>query len=160
MLCCCYSSASGSDGGAYAVLTGTLPAPAVPDSFSRRFPLHSNDNHPTGSGSSSEEKDQEKEPLVMGDMRYAAPRASVGGQWATFTGFEHRKDEEACIDFVFGRSDRVGWCVPCFSFCLDEWRSHLTPAGRRKACLSRRPFRTMGCSRVTTASSSPMSSFF
>lgn len=117
----CSSSATGSDGGAYAVLTGTLPAPAVPDEFSRRFPLHSNDNnHPAGSGSdsgsgsssSSEEKEKaKKEELVVRDMRCAAPRASVGGQWATFTGFQHRKKEEACIDFVFGRSDGVGWCV-------------------------------------------------
>ena len=114
----CSSSATGSDGGAYAVLTGTLPAPTVPDEFSRRFPLHSNDNnHPASSGSgsgfssSSEEKKKEKEELVMRDMRCAAPRASVGGQWATFTGFKHRKTEEECIDFVFGRSDEAGWCV-------------------------------------------------
>jgi hypothetical protein len=107
------SSASGSDNGAYAVLTGTSPAPAVPDEFSRRFPLNFN-NHPAGS-SSPEEK---KEELVMRDMRYAAPRASVGGQWATFTGFDHRKEDEVCIDFVFGRSDKVGWCVcpPPFVF--------------------------------------------
>ena len=124
------------------MLTGTLPAPAVPDSFSQRFPLHSNDNHPTGSGSSSsEEKDKEKEALVMRDMRYAAPRASVGGQWATFTGFEHRKDEEACIDFVFGRSDRVGWCVSLlFVFLLlhafDEWGVLLDrpQGGERRLC--------------------------
>ena len=47
---------------------------------------------------------------MMRDLRSVAPRARVGGQWATFTGFEHRKDEECCIDFVFGRSDG-GWCV-------------------------------------------------
>jgi hypothetical protein len=47
----------------------------------------------------------------MRDMRYAAPRASVGGQWATFTGFDNRKEDEVCIDFVLGRSDGVGWCV-------------------------------------------------
>lgn len=54
----------------------------------------------------------------MRDMRYAAPRASVGGQWATFTGFHNRKEDEECIDFVFGRSDGVGWCVsfPHFLF--------------------------------------------
>lgn len=64
----------------------------------------------------------------MRDMRCAAPRASVGGQWATFTGFEYHKEEEACIDFVFGRSDRVGWCVGLpfsfFSSYLDEWGFH------------------------------------
>ena len=97
------SSASGSDRGAYAVLTGTLAAPAVPDEFSGRFPLDSNP-----AGSSSEEKEKR---LVMRDMRYAAPRASVGGQWATFTGFDNRKEDELCIDFLFGRSDGVGWCV-------------------------------------------------
>jgi len=94
------SSASGSDSGAYAVLTGTLAAPAVPDEFSRRFPLDSN---PAGSS-------KEKGLVVMRDMRYAAPRASVGGQWATFTGFDDNcKKYEECIDFVFGRSDGVGW---------------------------------------------------
>ena len=46
----------------------------------------------------------------MRDLREAAPRAFVGGQWATFTGFEHCKADEACIDFVFARSDG-GWCV-------------------------------------------------
>lgn len=106
MYCCrviiIFSSASGSDRGAYAVLTGTLAAPAVPDEFSRRFPLDSN---PVGSSS------EEEKGLQMRDMRYAAPRASVGGQWATFTGFDSRKEHEECIDFVFGRSDGVGWCV-------------------------------------------------
>lgn len=47
---------------------------------------------------------------MMRDLRSVAPRARVGGQWATFTGFEHRKDEECCIDFVFGPSDG-GWCA-------------------------------------------------
>lgn len=103
MLSSFFSSASGSDSGAYAVLTGTLAAPAVPDVFSRRFPLDSNP-----AGSFPEEKEG---GLVMRDMRYAAPRASVGGQWATFTGFDNRKKYEACIDFIFGRSDGVGWCV-------------------------------------------------
>lgn len=78
-----------------------MAAPAVPDEFSRRFPLDSNP-----ADSSSEEKEK---GFVMRDMRYAAPRASVGGQWATFTGFDNRKKDEACIDFVFGRSDGVGW---------------------------------------------------
>jgi hypothetical protein len=98
-----FSSASGSDRGAYAVLTGASAAPAVPDEFSRRFPL---DSKPAGSSS-----EEEKGLLLMRDMRYAAPRASVGGQWATFTGFDNRKEDEVCIDFVFGRSDGVGWCV-------------------------------------------------
>jgi len=91
------SSASGSDNAAYAVLSGTAPAPAVPDEFAQRFPLPSRPNPSAGA-----------EELVMRDLRGAAPRAFVGGKWATFTGFEHRKDEEACIDFVFGRSDG-GW---------------------------------------------------
>ncbi|KAH9981591.1 Endonuclease/exonuclease/phosphatase [Russula compacta] len=91
-------SASGSDSGAYAVLTGTAPAPAVPDDFARRFPLPSSS---ASAASSSEE-------LVMRDLRGAARRAFVGGQWATFTGFHHRKDEEMCIDFVFGASNG-GW---------------------------------------------------
>ena len=47
---------------------------------------------------------------MMHDLRSVAPRARVGGQWATFTGFEHRKDDECCIDFVFGHSDG-GWYV-------------------------------------------------
>ena len=47
---------------------------------------------------------------MMRDSRSVAPRAHVGGQWATYTGFDNRKDEEYGIDFVFGRSDG-GWCV-------------------------------------------------
>ena len=101
-----FSSARGSDGSAYAVLTGTMAAPAVPDEFSRRFPFD-----PNLAGYSSEEK----KGLIMHDMRYAAPRASVGGEWATFTGFNNRKEDEMCIDFVFGRSG-VGWCVPFPTF--------------------------------------------
>ena len=98
-----YSSASGPDCGAYVVLTGTVPAPAVPDEFARRFPLPS---YPNPVDPSSGRKEQ----LVVRDLRSVAPRACVGGKWATFTGFKHRKDEEACIDFVFGRSDGA-WCV-------------------------------------------------
>lgn len=124
-----FSSARGSDGSAYAVLTGTMPAPAVPDEFSRRFPL---DPNPAGSSS------EEEKGLVMRDMRYAAPRASVGGQWATFTGFDNRKEDEACIDFVFGRGDGVGWCVafPAFVF-LSLWTeisSRLTQGGKGRVC--------------------------
>jgi len=73
------------------VLTGTQPAPPVPEDFARRFPLRPGDYS-----------------LVMVDMRVAAPRLHVGGEWATFTGFENRKKDESCIDFVFGRSDG-GW---------------------------------------------------
>jgi len=86
------------------VLTGAAPLPAVPDEFAQRFPLHSRPN-PVGSSSPGREKE---ENLVMRDLRSVASRARVGGQWATFTGFEHREDEECCIDFVFGRSDG-GW---------------------------------------------------
>jgi hypothetical protein len=167
VLCYClfsfihFSSASGSDSGAYTVLTGTSPPPAVPDEFSRRFPLKSNDNHPVGSSFSSEGKKEAEEEgeLVMRDMRSAAPRASVGGQWATFTGFDHRKEDEACIDFVFGRSDGVGWCVALrLLYTLTIGDSH-GDAGRQRACLLRRRFRTMECSRVTIVSSLRMSSF-
>jgi len=104
-VCGVCSSASGSDSGAYAVLIGTAPAPTVPDIFARRFPLPSRPNPAAGSSPSENEPE-----LVMRDLRVVAPRPFVGGQWATFTGFDHRRDEEACIDFVFGRSDG-GWCV-------------------------------------------------
>ncbi|KAH9953750.1 mannose-6-phosphatase [Russula dissimulans] len=103
--CVVCSSASGSDSGAYAVLTGTAPAPTVPDAFAQRFPLPSRSN--PAAGSSLPENEPE---LVMRDLRVVAPRPFVGGQWATFTGFHHRKAEEECIDFVFGRSDG-GWCA-------------------------------------------------
>ncbi|KAI0251572.1 mannose-6-phosphatase [Lactifluus subvellereus] len=95
------SSASGSDRGAYAILTGGQRAPPVPDEFTRHFPLPSSPSpNPSFPG--------EKEELVMRDLRDAAPRAFVGGKWATFTGFEHNNADEACIDFVFGRKDG-GW---------------------------------------------------
>jgi hypothetical protein len=138
-----HSSARGSDNAAYAVLSGTAPAPAVPDEFARRFPLPSRPN-PAGSPSAGVEE------LFMRDLRGAAPRASVGGKWATFTGFEHRKDEEACIDFVFGRSDG-GWCVPP-SFCKGG-RLSLTltdsAVGRQRACLLRRRCLMMGYLQAT-----------
>lgn len=143
-----FSTASGSDSGAYAVLTGTLAAPAVPDEFSRRFPLDSN---PAGSSS-----DEKAKGLLMRDMRYAVPRASVGGQWATFTGFDNRKEDEECIDFVLGRSDGVGWCVSLPHFLGQD--SH-GGAGRRRACLSRRRFQMMECLPATIVPLSRMSSF-
>lgn len=93
---------------------------------------------------------------MMRDLRGVAPRARVGGQWATFTGFEHRKDEECCIDFVFGRSDG-GWCVVSALY-PTEVGIYGCALGRRRACSSRRRFRTMGCSRVTIVSSSQISS--
>jgi hypothetical protein len=138
---CVFSSTSGSDGGAYAVLTGAMPAPAVPAEFSRRFPLPSN---PNLADSSSERE----EGLVMRDLRGVAPRACVGGQWATFTGFEHREDDKACIDFVFGRSDG-GWCVFSCSPILQSRKFYCHVLGRRRTCLSRRHFQMMVCSRVT-----------
>ena len=98
-----YSSAKGDDEGAYAVLTGAQLPPPVPDDFVRRFPLP-----PRSSGD---------EELVMVDMRVAAPRVHVGGEWATFTGFKRRTKDEACIDFVFGRSGGK-WCVLGFFFVL------------------------------------------
>jgi hypothetical protein len=104
------SQASGSDGAAYAVLTGMKSAPAVPDEFSRRFPLPPLSSSPNISSSSSIGEKKEEE-LVMRDFRDAAPRGFVGGPWATFTGFDNRKADEECVDFVFGRSDG-GWCVP------------------------------------------------
>jgi hypothetical protein len=153
MYCCrviiIFSPASGSDRGAYAVLTGTLAAPAVPDEFSRRFPLDSN-----LAGSSSEEE----KGLLMRDMRYAAPRATVGGQWATFTGFDNRKEYEECIDFVFGRSDGVGWYVSFPTLSLGLGQGSHGGAGRRRACSLRRRFQMMECSPVTIVSLSRMSS--
>lgn len=92
------SSAKGGDEGAYAVLTGAQKPPPVPDEFARRFPLRDGD----GGGEAQ---------AVMRDLRVAVPkRVCVGGEWATFTGFERRKKDEACIDFVFGCSGG-GWCV-------------------------------------------------
>jgi hypothetical protein len=94
------SSAKGDDEGAYAVLTGMQKPPPVPDKFARRFARAGGE-----------------EQLVMRDVRVEAPRLRVGGEWATFTGFEGRKKDEACIDFVFGRSG-VAWCVCCLLLLL------------------------------------------
>ncbi|KAF8263474.1 Endonuclease/exonuclease/phosphatase [Lactarius quietus] len=88
------SSAKGDDEGAYAVITGAQQAPPVPDEFAQRFPLP--------------QRAEGAEELVMVDLRVAVPRLNVGGIWATFTGFERRKKDEVCIDFVFGRSGG-GW---------------------------------------------------
>jgi hypothetical protein len=128
------SQASGSDGAAYAVLTGTKPAPAVPDEFSRRFPLPPLSSSPNPSSPSIGEKTVEE--LVMRDFRDAAPRAFVGGQWATFTGFDNRKAEEECVDFVFGRSDG-GWCVPIPFIVFKGDNVDDDVIGKRSAYLSR-----------------------
>lgn len=56
----------------------------------------------------------------MRDLRDAAPRAFVGGQWATFTGFEHHKADEECIDFVFGRSGDGWWVHTALCFVRER----------------------------------------
>ncbi|KAH9054952.1 Endonuclease/exonuclease/phosphatase [Lactarius vividus] len=93
------STATGDDDGAYAVLTGKQPGPPVPDDFTRRFPLPAR-----GSGGPGNSE------LVMVDMRVAAPRLHVGGEWATFTGFERRVDGgwEAKGVFVHGNMTDEG----------------------------------------------------
>jgi hypothetical protein len=72
----------------------------------------------------------------MRDFRDAAPRAFVGGQWATCTGFENRKADEECVDFVFGRSDG-GWCAPLpfIIFKGDDVDDYVI--GKRSAYMSR-----------------------
>ncbi|KAI0260034.1 Endonuclease/exonuclease/phosphatase [Gloeopeniophorella convolvens] len=87
------SEAEGADSGAYAVLTGAQPAPALPPAFLARFPL------PAGGDAGD---------YTMLDLRAEAPRGAVGGHWHTFVGFEARAKDACCIDFVFGGSNR-GW---------------------------------------------------
>ena len=85
----------------------------------------------------------------MRDLRGAVPaRLRVGGEWATFTGFERRKKDEECIDFVFGHSGG-GWCVlRLYVFRTCELIGG-NGTGRRKMYLSLVIRQTMGCSRVT-----------
>jgi hypothetical protein len=136
------SSAKGDDEGAYAVLTGAQKPPPVPEEFARRFPLP-----PRG--------DSAEPQLVMRDVRVAAPRLHVGGEWATFTGFERRKKDEACIDFVFGRSGG-GWCVLDHRF---RARGLMAETGRRRTCLFMVIRLTTGCFRATIGLSLRISTF-
>jgi hypothetical protein len=124
------------------VLTGAQKPPPVPEEFARRFPL------PTHG---------EELQLVMRDVRVAAPRLHVGGEWATFTGFKRRKKDEACIDFVFGRSGG-GWYVLYF-YVLFRARGLMAGTGRRRTCLFMVIRLTMGCSRATIGLSLRMSNF-
>jgi endonuclease/exonuclease/phosphatase family metal-dependent hydrolase len=81
------SPPTGSDSGAYAIMTGQRAPAAVPADFAERYPLK--DNHSS---------------VQLHDLRGRAPRDRVSGGLATYTDWRSASDpgKWARIDFIFG----------------------------------------------------------
>ncbi|KAI0319359.1 mannose-6-phosphatase [Amylostereum chailletii] len=88
------SPAAGNDSGAYMVITGAIEPLSINSTFKAKYSIPNN--------------------ALPGfkaiDLRTQIPRVSVGGNWATYTGFNAPNDTSAYthIDFVFGGSNG-GW---------------------------------------------------
>ncbi|KZV72592.1 mannose-6-phosphatase [Peniophora sp. CONT] len=92
------SPANGTDSGAYQIITGGKTPVAINQTFAGAFPIN-NATLPD---------------FVCDDVRTQVPRVNVGGQWATFTGFNKPGDASdfTHIDFIFGGSN--GGVTPQF----------------------------------------------
>jgi len=88
------SQAAGDDAGAYQIITGAITPVAINNTFKETFPIR-NGSLPN---------------FVEVDVRSDLHPISVGGNWATFTGFVLPEDtsQYTHIDFVFGGSNG-GW---------------------------------------------------
>ena len=82
------SPSTGTDSGAYNITTGVLPMEPLNATFAARYATPKN-AFPN---------------FIMQDLKGAAPRFSVGGNFATYTGFGDPDDPSVWtrIDFVFG----------------------------------------------------------
>lgn len=82
------SPATGSDSGAYNISTGVLSPMAINQTFAEKYAV------PNGT----------MQGFVLQDLKGAAPRFSVGGDIATYTGFSSPSDSSSFtrIDFIFG----------------------------------------------------------
>lgn len=85
------SPSTGTDSGAYMIATGALPPEPINATFAQTFAV------PNGTLTN----------FVLDDLKAKAPRANVGGNFATFTGFNPPGDTASFtrIDFVFGGSN-------------------------------------------------------
>ena len=90
------SPSTGTDSGAYNITTGVLAPEALNATFAAKYAT------PHGALPN----------FIMDDLKGAAPRFSVGGNFATYTGFGDPDDPSPWtrIDFVFGGNNGK-WCV-------------------------------------------------
>ncbi|PFH45842.1 hypothetical protein AMATHDRAFT_157676 [Amanita thiersii Skay4041] len=88
------SPSSGSDSGAYGIITGAITPVAINATFAKKYAV----------------PDDQLPNFNMIDLRGATPRRSVSTNFATFTGFTAPNDtkEWVRIDFLFGGSN-MGW---------------------------------------------------
>jgi len=89
-----HSPPTGEDSGAYAIITGARAPLAVPADFADKYAVPAST----------------LPEFALVDLRGAAPRARVGANFATFTGFTAPADTSswARIDFLFG-GNNGGW---------------------------------------------------
>jgi endonuclease/exonuclease/phosphatase family metal-dependent hydrolase len=96
------SPPTGSDSGAYAIMTGQRAPAAVPTDFAERYPLE--DDHSS---------------VQLHDLRGRAPRDRVNGGFATYTDWRSASDpgKWARIDFIFGTGlgEQDHWFVLAFT---------------------------------------------
>ncbi|KAI0634548.1 Endonuclease/exonuclease/phosphatase [Trametes polyzona] len=85
------SPATGTDSGAYQIITGQLPPVAINQTFADKYAV------PEGALPN----------FTMVDLKGQAPRSAVSGDFATYTGFNAPGDASVYsrIDFVFGGSN-------------------------------------------------------
>ena len=85
------SPSTGADSGAYNISTGVLAPEPINATFAKTFAV------PAGA----------LDGFVLQDLKAQAPRFAVGGEFATFTGFNAIGDTSAFtrIDFAFGGSN-------------------------------------------------------
>ncbi|KAH9944913.1 Endonuclease/exonuclease/phosphatase [Amylocystis lapponica] len=93
------SAGAGPDSGAYQITTGAAPAVPVAAAFAEKYAV------PHGA----------LPAFAMRDLKAAAPRLRVSGDFATFTGFNGPGDASVFtrIDFVFGGSSG-GWTADAY----------------------------------------------
>lgn len=99
------SPSTGTDSGAYNISTGVLTPEALNATFAAKYAVPST-----------------FEPgFVLKDLKGQAPRVSVGGNFATYTGFNAPGDTSVFsrIDFVFGGSNGK-WCVSSSSVFVES----------------------------------------
>lgn len=98
------SSPTGSDSGAYEIVTGKVPPVPVDKTFA--------DQYSPREGAFPDFK--------FLDTRTETPRFGVSGNFGTFTGWSPIVTKEwERIDFIFGGNNR-GWCVVCFFYFRKE----------------------------------------
>lgn len=86
------SPSTGSDSGAYQIITGQIPPVAINATFAAKYAV------PHGA----------LPDFKTLDLKAEAPRAAVSGDFATFTGFSAPGDPSAFsrIDFIYGGSNK------------------------------------------------------